>query len=174
MLLLLPTRLLKPWSYYRLVANFETQADIRKFTTFIWEKISVRKQITREVWPRCTNKHTRRLARHSRMRWHTSTRQRESLKVQKDEEDQSAILTACVSRNRELLTWAITLILNDNNQFPKYSEAELLNFELCWLLPTQKSGSDVSILTLRKRQKLRISVLEALVHYVQRFRWPNR
>lgn len=130
MLLLLPTRLLKPWSYYRLVANFETQADIRKFTTFIWEKISVRKQITREVWPRCTNKHTRRLARHSRMRWHTSTRQRESLKVQKDEEDQSAILTACVSRNRELLTWAITLILNDNNQFPKYSETELLNFEL--------------------------------------------
>ena len=52
----LPTTL-KPWSYNRPVTNFEAQADIGKITTLVREKFLFEKKITREVSPRCTNKH---------------------------------------------------------------------------------------------------------------------
>lgn len=59
-----------------------------------------------------------------------------------DEDDQKVLLTAWLSRNRELLTWAMNPISVEHNQFQKYVPV-LWNrakpFEL-----RQKSGSDVA------------------------------
>lgn len=76
-------------------------------------------------------------------RIHRHRRQKETIKVRKNEENKGVILTAWVSRNRELLTWAIILILNDNNfcSIPRCGTSDLLGSG--WLLLRQESGSDV-------------------------------
>ena len=80
------------------------------------------------------------------------TRHKESRKLQKSEDDQSVILTACVSRNRELQTCAIIPILNNNNQFPKYAGTSSLYLKLCWLPPSL--NSEVTLHTVESRKRL--------------------